>query len=239
MKSLYCFIDENQIIEKNENRTCAIPSHNYLPTYNRFYSDNFGKNFWIPVEYKQIYKNNIYVYSKPILIIHNKYNYEWGQLPINYIKVDLLDKILNKLCDKWQIIYIRPSNNNMLVNKSFSHDNNIIIDNFDDFKMIRNKYNEKVIIFDDLINEDLEYNKLKLMVYSNCDNFINVQGGSLDFTSYFIGNLVVLHKQGLEKELGCYEKLYYNMNKYNNNKKIIVSDDDEDFYNNIMKTFDN
>ena len=43
-------------IEKNENRTCAIPSHNYLPTYNRFYSDNFGKNFWIPVEYKQIYK---------------------------------------------------------------------------------------------------------------------------------------------------------------------------------------
>jgi hypothetical protein len=237
MKSLYYFLDENQIIEKNENRTCNIPSQNYMPPNNRFINKNFGKNFWIPPNYKEFYKNDKYLYSKPILIIHNKYNYEWEQLPINYINIKLLDKIFDKLHDKWQIIYIRPTKLNKLANKSFSHDHNDIIEKFKDFELIKNKYKNKVINFNDLLDEEIEYNKLKLMIYSNCDNFINVQGGSCNFTSYFIGNLVVLHKKGSEKELEMYDNFYYNYNK-NENKKIISSDNDYDFYHNILKMFD-
>ena len=83
---------------------------------------NYDK--YIPPPYKLIYKNDFFVYDKPLLIIHNKFNDEWGMGPINFIDVDTLAKIFNLLNNKYTIIYIRPKSNYICEDRSSIKDLN-------------------------------------------------------------------------------------------------------------------
>jgi hypothetical protein len=60
------------------------------------------------VTFKNHYKNEIFAYDKPILVIADKYNIESDQPLINFIDIPTLDKIITKYKTKYQIIYNRP-----------------------------------------------------------------------------------------------------------------------------------
>ena len=47
--------------------------------------------------------------DKPLLVISNKFQTEWGQNPVNYINLSSLSKIFELCKDKFQIVYNRPS----------------------------------------------------------------------------------------------------------------------------------
>ncbi|AYV76704.1 MAG: hypothetical protein Terrestrivirus12_7 [Terrestrivirus sp.] len=238
MKPFYYFMKPENIIEKNESRKWITPKERFLIANNDEHVKEFDKRYWLAPPYKQVYKNDIFKYDKPLLIIHNKYNIEWHLLPINFIKESILDKILSRLVDKYQIVYIRPSNKkNILNTKGYSEDSNMITEDLKDFELIKSKYSDKVIIFDDLLEKhDYSYNELKLMIYANCDNYVCTQGGGSHFTTYFFEKMSILHINGDELGCGAYDGWYMAASD-NNNKILKISTNEPEFIDNTIQLF--
>ena len=159
---------------------------------------------WAPVPLKETYKNEIYVFEKPMLVIANRYNMEWEGPPISFFSIDLLDQIIKELKDKYTIVYNRP------------RPQNITMDNSDIYEL--NEYewlsvtHPDVVLMEDLYQENKgkanNYNHFQLMVYANADRFLSIHGGTATLASYFSGINIVLSKQGPEHHFKCYEKLY-------------------------------
>jgi hypothetical protein len=207
MKPFYYFLNNDMLIEKEEQRRWISPLVNPLMINYNEHVKYFNKAYWMPPPYMFIYKNDIVTFDKPILVIHNKYNIEWGIKPINFIDIDTLRYIFNKLKDTYQIVYIRPTNEKS--DKNYSYDHNTIIDEFPDYTLIESEFKDKVVTFYDLLKRyNYIYNELLLMLYSNCENFISSQGGSSHLISFFYKKLIVLHIQGDEYEKGVYDGWY-------------------------------
>ena len=239
MRDLYYFLNRDQIIEKTVGRTWVPEPYRPLPSINRAeYQLRFDTKCWTTPPYKKVFSNTKFVYDKPLLIVHNKYNYEWLKPPVNFIPVPLLDTILTALKPSYQIVYIRPSFKFPLASLGYSLDENKIVE-LQDFEMINDKHPE-VLIFDDIVKrEHLAYNSVKLMLYANADNFICVQGGNSYFAAYFIGKMLILHKKGDEVEKGVYTKdgWFYQMND-ELNKEVRVTGDETEFINHLSMFMD-
>ncbi len=182
-KDFYYFSPKH--IELNKTRTWSVTEVTFL--------DKIIKDFnnWLPPPYKEIYKNDVFVFDKPIYIIHNKDKKEWGIGSINTIGVKVLEMIIKKLKDKYQIIYFRPIGNE----KGFGKDDcDFPILKLKDFEMLQN--HPEVLTIQQLLKQypDYTYNQIQLMVHANCNKFISVQGGSSVIASYFEGENIVLIK---------------------------------------------
>jgi hypothetical protein len=164
----------------------------------------FSYNKFARVPLKDYYKNNLFLYARPILIIANKYNFEWDNSPINYIDKNVLGKIFENYKDKYQIIYNRP-----LATQIVS-DNSMILD-FNEFEWIRNNHPD-VLLMNDLYERNKKvvnnYNHLQLMVYANCNHFISVHGGTAALASYFGGINIILSKSGVEHYFNEFETIF-------------------------------
>jgi hypothetical protein len=172
-------------------------------------------NEYIPPPYKSIFKNTYFVYDKPLLIIHNKYNNEWGKPPKNFIDKNTLNIIFNLLNNKYTVIYLRPYSKNIICDTKLLdlNENNLlklynIIDGNKLYEETKEKYNIK------------NFNHFQLLIHSNCDKFISVQGGNSVLASYFGGTNIIYAKCG--KELGCnayngHYKKYSNCNILHSN----------------------
>lgn len=168
------------------------------------YSHNYDMKKWLPVPLKEIYKNDIYQFEKPALIIANRYNMEWDGPPISFLSIEMLQFIFDALKDDYTIIYNRPGAQHITMDNSEIYELNEI-------SWIKANYPE-VILMHDLYEENKggarNFNHLQLMVYANCENFISTHGGTSVLASYFKGTNIILSKQGPEHVFGCYEKLY-------------------------------
>jgi len=222
-KELYYFSKNHE--EKYKNRTCNVPNvPNKTPHVKEFHYDKYT-----PPPYKCIYKNNFFVYSKPLLIIHNKFNLEWGKPPINFIDKETLNKIFDFCSSKYTIIYLRPQSKNIIMDNSELYDLNEtdllklynIIDGNKLYEETKEKYN---------INN---FNHFQLLIHSNCNNFISVQGGNCVLASYFGGINIIYAKQGSELLCGAYNGHY---NKYSN-CNILHSNNYTEFIDLIKSTF--
>jgi hypothetical protein len=49
------------------------------------YSQDYDMTKWLEVPYKEHFKNDVYVYDKPMLMIANRYNMEWEELQLVFI----------------------------------------------------------------------------------------------------------------------------------------------------------
>jgi hypothetical protein len=168
------------------------------------YSHNYNMKKWLKVPLKQMYKNSIYTFEKPILIVANRYNMEWNGPPISFLSIEMLQFIFNTLKDNYTIIYNRPGANHITMDNSEIYELN-------ELNWIKANYPE-VILMHDLYEENKgnarNFNHLQLMVYANAENFISTHGGTSVLASYFGGTNVILSKQGPEHVFGCYHKLY-------------------------------
>jgi len=150
-------------------------------------------DYWIPPSYQEYYKNKEFVFEKPILIIQNKYNTEimkylslYGKLkkiPVNYIPIELLEKIIKRYRNKYQIIYSRYT---------VQYDWSKVLD-YGDFDLIKKKYPDVFTIQDLAKIKGLNFNQTQLKVYANCKRFIGVAGGGSWLCHYFGGKSLVLH----------------------------------------------
>ena len=227
MKPFYYFLDGDRIIEKQNNRDWIHEHNRPLVANNSEYTKYFNNLYWVPPPYKQFYANNVIQFEKPILVVHNKYNLEWGVNPINYIGLDTLKYIFNTLSDKYQIVYIRPKSDTT----DYSYDNSAILDDFKDYELIEQEFNQ-IITFNDLLKKyPYKYNELQLMLFSKCDNYISSQGGSTYLISYFFKRMLILHQRGGETWSGAYEGWFNNVNN-EPDKTLQICTSSEDLRNN-------
>lgn len=171
---------------------------------NMTHTNSFSSKKWAKVPLKQHYKNRVFVYEKPILIIANKYNIEWEASPVNFFDIPLLEKIFESYKNKYQIIYNRPTSTNIV------SDNSEILD-LNEFQWITEKYPD-ILIMSDLYKKHScvvnNYNHLQLMVYANANHFVSVHGGTAALASYFGGNNIILSKSGLEHYFNEFETIF-------------------------------
>ena len=209
MKPFYYFLDTNKhIIEKDDKRYWVDYCNRPFLVNNNEHVSNFDDNF----------------------------NIEWSDKPYNFFNLESLDKIFSTLSDKYQIIYIRPTNN-ISSNFCYSYDENNIIEELQDYELIENKYKNKVITFNSILEKykDYSYNKTLLKLYSNCENYICIQGGSAYLISYFLKNMLLLHIRGDEiqnNNNNCYTGWLLKMND-EPNKVLTVCRDNNDIPNKL------
>jgi hypothetical protein len=203
MQPYYYFLPECQLETKRTFR-CGNRKEKLLVNFD--IPGHLDKRYWKAPNYKEYYKNDVFIYDKPLLVVNNKYNIEWDTDPINFISAEVLNKLVENLKDKYQIIYIREHSNES--KKGISGDTSPILDGLQDYEILEN-YPE-VITFNYLRkqNENLSYNEIKCMLYANCDNYITVQGGGANMIPYFAKNTVILHKRGREITKGFYEGFF-------------------------------
>lgn len=136
---------------------------------------------WKLPPYREFYRvsdSRDYVYDKPLLIINNKYTREWSDDPVNFIPIDILDKLLTHLEDRYQVVYSRPIGDDA----NYSKDDDAMLQ-LDEYTMITEKH-PQVLLFQDIIGEHT-YNQAQLMLHANCENFISVHGGMSLLCSMF------------------------------------------------------
>lgn len=168
------------------------------------YSHNYNLSKWEPVPLKEYYKNNIYVFDKPILIIANRYNMEWDGPPVSFLSKEILAFIIERLRDKYTIIYNRPSAQHIAM------DNSEIYDLYE-YEWLKSKYPD-VLTMNQLFAENkgnaANFNHFQLMVYANSNHFISVHGGTAALASYFKGINLILSVKGPEHHFGCFKTLF-------------------------------
>ncbi len=171
----------------------------------------FERNFrhieWCPPNYKAYYQNKIFVYEKPLCIIHNKYTEEWEGEPVNFLDLPTLQTLFEILTPCYQVIYIRPSPNafrgyRLLQDHQRDYELN-------EFSLIRKSF-PSVILFQDMLETypSFSYNQLQFMLHSNCEFFISVQGGASVVASYFGGHNYIFIKKGDELKFNTISSLY-------------------------------
>jgi len=178
-----------------------------------------------PPPYKAHFKNDQIVFDKPILIICNKYNSEWGHAPISFFDIDTLTHLFDELKDQFSIVYCRPTSNEITDDCSVIYDLN-------DYEFIRKNYPD-VTLIQELHKKfpKLSFNELQMKLFANCDHFISVQGGYSILASYFGGtNIVYGSKTGpyTAREIGykAYDRWYH---YFSGSTMIYVSTYDELF----------
>lgn len=182
-----------------------LPAGNYNFEIPRvMFSQDYDIKKWAQVPLKQHFRNDVYVYNKPILVIANRYNTEWNGPPISFLSIEILDFIIKSTKNKFTIIYNRPAP------KNIATDNSDILD-LNEFGWLRKNHPE-VIHLDDLFAENRgnarNFNHLQLMVYANADYFISVHGGTATLASYFGGTNLIFSKEGREHHFHCFQKLF-------------------------------
>ncbi|WP_245842768.1 hypothetical protein [Pontibacter ummariensis] len=139
-----------------------------------------------------------------MLIIANKYNTEWGNGPINYFSIPVLDRIIREYGEKYQVVYNRPSNGHITM------DNSEILE-LNEIDYIR-KNHPHVILAEDLYRKHKglanNYNHFQLLLYANCSHFISVHGGTAALASYFGGVNIIYSKRGHEHIFKEFETIF-------------------------------
>ena len=215
-KELYFFSPEH-----DEVFTTRTNEGNYnYETPRVLYSQNYNMSKWAEVPLKETYKNDIYVFDKPILIIANRYNSEWGGPPISFYSMELLAFMIEKLKHSYTIIYNRPRPQNITMDNSDIYDMN-------EFEWLEKEHPD-VLLMENLFKENKanakSFNHFQLMVYANADYFISIHGGTAALASYFKGTNLILSKKGPEHHFGCFQKLFPKLS----GAKILHAKTDED-----------
>lgn len=200
-KELYFFSEDHE--ERHTKRIWELGYSNYeIP--NMTHSASFSYTKWKQVPFKSFYKNDVFRYDKPILLVANKYNIEWDDAPLNYFNLEFLDWLITHYSDTYQIIYNRPLNTQIV------SDNSEILD-LNEHCWLRERH-PGVILMNDLYEANIglvnNFNHLQLMVYANCDRFISAHGGTAAFASYFGGINVILSKRGIEHHLKEFDSIF-------------------------------
>lgn len=173
---------------------------------NMTHSPTFDYSKWAPVPFKMHYRNQQFVYEKPLLVIANKYNIEWDKPPVNTLSIDALNRLISNLKHTYQIVYNRPLTGQIVL------DNSEIMD-LGEHDWIRTNHPEVLLmndLFDQNRSEVSNYNHLQLMVYANCDRFISMHGGTAALASHFGGiNVILSHPGGgWEHAFNEYETIF-------------------------------
>lgn len=167
-----------------------IEQHSELFKYHKecygYNKPSFAESNWSPPPLKQKYLNDTFKFSKPILTIHNKNTIEWERGIYNYFDNKILEELIIKFKDNYEIIYIRPPYDNMF---QYQKDSNQKIVDIKDNEILQ-KYN--ILSITDILesNPSYSYNLVQFMILANSDKHISPAGDAV-IPSYFGGDVLI------------------------------------------------
>ncbi|HEU5079354.1 MAG TPA: hypothetical protein VFT72_09075 [Opitutaceae bacterium] len=199
LSSTRSFQDTRSLYFFSPNHTEHEGSRRYIldPNVPNSEDHNFNYNFhrWARVPLKETYQNRLrFAFEKPLVVISNKYNDEWGKGPINFLSPEFLEKLIRTLSSRYSVVYNRPSS------QMIASDHNDVQD-WDEKRSLRQ--NHPALHFaEDLFaahkSECPSFNEFQLSLYAQCTRFISVQGGNSVLASYFGGTNLIFQRQGQE-----------------------------------------
>jgi hypothetical protein len=158
--------------------------------------------------------------------VHNKYNVEWSNRPINFLSTETLEDIFKATQETFCVIYIRHKHKSNY--RGFSWDHNTNLEDFDDEAVVR-KY-AHVHDFDDIYKQHsatYDVNAFKNVLCSRCYYFVSSQGGGIYHSSYFSGAAIsILHRQGMEMRAADTDGLYRMTSNPHPQLLICLTEDD-------------
>ena len=144
---------------------------------------------WSPPPYKDHFGGYDFGFDKPLMIVHNKYNQEWGGPPVNFLDVPTLKKIFKMFSENFHIVYSRPGSD-------------LIVDDNSDIYTLKGELDIGFTNICDLykkFGKDFNnFNHFQLAFHASCDKFISVQGGTSYLASYFGGTNIIYAVRGYE-----------------------------------------
>lgn len=189
MRSFYYFLPEERYEERYFSRKYSFPIGTQLKT---IHFPILDLKSWVYPNYSNKYKKYLLKtkFSKPILIISNKYTSEWNNPPINYLSLETLSSLFTKLSDRYCIIYNRCSTNSIPGDAQHQY-------TFEDHSLIEKNYPYVYDINKVYDTEDYDFNTLQLILGSKAVKFISVQGGtSILYSSFGKENNIYAIKGG-------------------------------------------
>jgi hypothetical protein len=200
MRSLYFFLNDDEYVEKYSERGWYVPNNTPLKNV---HFHQLNKEKWSLPDYKKFYSKQALpgnLSDKELFFINNKYSYEWAQPPINFINVETLDVIFQKLINKYTIIYNRPDYSAIPDDHAKYWPEVKLLDH----ELIKDKY-PSVINFNDLVQSDnRDFNQLQLIVGAHTKHKVSVQGGLSILASLTGGTNTILAKKGSELYFNSY-----------------------------------
>ncbi|MBC3786893.1 hypothetical protein [Spirosoma utsteinense] len=200
----FYFFSENHL-ERYDKRIWEA-GYDYYEVPNMTHSPTFDFTKWARVPLRDQYKNDVFAFDKPLLVIANKYNIEWDKPPVNFLDIPALDRIVTMFKATHQIVYNRPLATQIVGDNSETMD-------LKEHQWLR-EHHPEVVQMNDLYEQHRDnvqsFNHLQLMVYANCNRFISMHGGTAALASYFGGiNLILSHPGGgLEHHFNEYATIF-------------------------------
>ena len=145
---------------------------------------------WKCPPYSKIYKEDIFKFDKPHVIVSNKIVTDHGRTPVGYFDIEALYNIFNELTTAgYKVIYKRPKMTEYPVDMNEINSRNLTISANVEGRGIMTDYDlveeyDDVILFDDLITND-SYNITQLKWFSTADFFVSISGGNSIFCCLF------------------------------------------------------
>jgi hypothetical protein len=130
--------------------------------------------------------------------------YPWNRnptKPYNFYNKQILEAIIEYLLPNYQIVY----------NRMVHSTEEAKIKSLGEKEMIRSKYKDVIILEDLLEKHNISKNLLQLKIFSNCDNFISVQGGNSILASYFSKHNIIYAITGRELEHNDFQNWYHKL----------------------------
>jgi len=176
--------------------------------------------------YKKIYKNNIFLYDKPMIMVSNKY-YSTGRNENRHLNLEMLETLFDILSNKFIVIYNRAASDNIV------NDQNLVDENFNDFKLIKKINNPNIVDINVLYKQYksmFSFNTFQCLLKANCESYISVQGGTSIFSSLFGGTNIIYANDGMELKFNSYS--WYN--KFSN-ANIVHTKTYDELISNVSK----
>lgn len=180
-----------------------------------------------PPPLKERYKNERFVYDKPIVCICNRINKEWNKDAINFFDAECLKKLFTLLSKDYHVVYFN------IRGKKQYYDGPVPID-INDYELAREMGIETIHELHEN-NPDLSFNELQLMVMANSERFITMNGGYAILAAYMGGTNIIYSKQcnELKPEVNSFYSWY---NRLGKSRTIHISTYD-DLYKKVEVNF--
>lgn len=186
-ESLYFFSPHHEINEAPRDFANTNAASKEIPNM-WIHAPRLNTERWIPPPLREHYLPRAITFSKPTVVVYNRYNKEWDRPPINYFDLTTLRKLFTMLLPKYEVVYFNVRGREELEDNAHSMD-------LGDYEMIRKKF-PKVRIIHDLVEQyGGDYNEVQLRVFAGCQKFITQNGGPSILASYFGGENIIYSRE--------------------------------------------
>lgn len=199
MRPYYYFLDDHEFIMKSVPRDWVHPDGRwFLPPRLRSDDQVFSlggvQDMYDPPPYHDVFSVFRIPSNKPIVLVQNKFNSEWGGPPVNFFSQEELLDMVKELRTHFTVVYIRT---NGFRGPGYSHDMNE-----EQSFMMQEKHAliqtyPDVVIMEDLLNhyrERYDFNTLKCILQCNAVATISTIGGFNYFDAYFPSKHIIYKK---------------------------------------------